>query len=296
MEAAAAAGADGRRAFARGERVAVAAKQRARSTRARAEAVPLPPAKRGAPSVARSRFAPSRRSLAIGLAIVAVAGAAYAGARESSLFAVSSIEVAGAPPPLQAQVRAALGPVLGTSLLALDGSAVERRVDALPTVLSSTYDRSFPHGLRIAIVPERPVAVLRRGPDSWLVSARGRVISTLPRGSDPALTRIWIPTATAVLVGGFLDPAHGGTAARSLALVAHLFPARIATASFTNGELAFRLRSGLELRLGDPTDVRLKLAIARRALVALPPGATYLDVSVPRRPVAGTDPQVSGRG
>ena len=239
---------------------------------------------------------PSRRSLAIGIAIVAFAAAAYAGARESSLFAVRNIEVSGAPPPLRAQVRAALAPLLGTSLLALDGSAVERRVDALPAVLSSTYDRSFPHGLQIAIVPERPVAVLRRGPDSWLVSARGRVISTLPRGSDPALTRIWIPTAATVLVGGFLDPAYGGTAARSLALVARRFPARIATASFTNGELAFRLRSGLELRLGDPTDVRLKLAIARRALFALPPGATYLDVSVPRRPVAGTDPQVSGRG
>ena len=239
---------------------------------------------------------PSRRSLAIGLAIVAAAGAAYVVARESSLFAVRTIEVAGAPPPLQVQVRTALAPVLGTSLLALDGSAVVRRVEALPAVLSAGYDRSFPHGLRITVVPEKPIAVLRRGLDSWLVSARGRVVSTVPRGSDPALPRIWVPTATPVTVGGFLDPAHGGTAARSLALVTVRFPARIALASFANGELAFRLRSGLELRLGDPTDVRLKLAIARRALYALPPGATYLDVSVPRRPVAGPDPQVSTRG
>jgi hypothetical protein len=53
----------------------------------------------------------------------------------------------------------------------------------------------------------------------------------------------------------------------------------------------------VELRLGDPTDVRLKLAIARRALAQLPPGATYLDVSVPGRPVAGADnPQLSGTG
>jgi len=50
------------------------------------------------------------------------------------------------------------------------------------------------------------------------------------------------------------------------------------------------------LRLGEPTDVRLKLAIARRALRVLPAGATYVDVSVPGRPVAGTDPQVSGGG
>jgi cell division protein FtsQ len=239
---------------------------------------------------------PSRRSLGIGLAILAVAGGVYAAARESSVFAVRSVEVSGAPPGLQAQVRTALAPFMGTNLLALDGASVERRVEALPAVLSARYDRSFPHTLHVTVVPEKPVAVLRRGTESWLVSARGRVVSRVPRGGEPGLPRIWIPTAVVVAAGGFLDPVHGGTAARSLALVADRFPARIAAASFTGGDLTYRLRSGLELRLGDATDVRLKLAIARRALFDLPPGATYLDVSVPRRPVAGTDPQLSSRG
>jgi len=36
--------------------------------------------------------------------------------------------------------------------------------------------------------------------------------------------------------------------------------------------------------------VRLKLAVARRALRGLPAGAAYLDVSVPGRPVAGSQP------
>jgi cell division protein FtsQ len=239
---------------------------------------------------------PSRRSLGIGLAILAVAGGVYAAARESSVFAVRSVEVSGAPPGLQAQVRTALAPFMGTNLLALDGASVERRVEALPAVLSARYDRSFPHTLHVTVVPEKPVAVLRRGTESWLVSARGRVVSRVPSGSDPALPRIWVPTAVDVVAGAFLDATHGGTAARSLALVADRFPARIAAASFTGGDLTYRLRSGLELRLGDATDVRLKLAIARRALFDLPPGATYLDVSVPRWPVAGTDPQVSSRG
>jgi hypothetical protein len=104
-----------------------------------------------------------------------------------------------------------------------------------------------------------------------------------------------------VQAGDFVQPAGAGTVARGLALAAG-FPARIATASLRHGDLTFVLRSGLELRLGDPTDVRLKLAIARRALGALPAGASYLDVSVPGRPVAGasdttpTNSQVSGRG
>jgi hypothetical protein len=239
---------------------------------------------------------PSRRSLGIGVAILVVAGGVYAAARESSVFAVRTVAVSGAPPRLQAQVRAALASFDGVSLLALDGAAVERRVEALPAVLSVGYDRSFPHTLHIVVVPEKPVAVLRRGTESWLVSAQGRVIARVPPGSNRGLPRIWVPTAVAVLAGSFLDATHGGTAARSLALVADHFPARIAAASFTRGNLVYRLRSGLELMLGDPTDIRLKLAIARRALFALPSGATYLDVSVPRRPVAGTNPQVSTGG
>jgi cell division protein FtsQ len=238
---------------------------------------------------------PSRRSLLTGFAILAACGVAYIGARQSSVFAVERIEVSGAPPGVQAQVQRALAPVLGTSLLAVDGTSVSRRVDALPAVLSATYDRSFPHTLRVIVVPEKGVAVLRRGKESWLLSARGRVVATVPPRSDPTLPRIWVPTATAVAAGDFLDTEQGGTAARSLALAGR-FPARITIASFAPGDLVFRLRSGLELRLGDPTDIRLKLAIARRALGALPAGATYLDVSLPRRPVAGADPQLSTGG
>jgi hypothetical protein len=103
------------------------------------------------------------------------------------------------------------------------------------------------------------------------------------------MARIWVPSATSVAAGAFVQPDGAGMAARALALsVAARFPAPVATAALVHGELVFRLRSGLELRLGEPTDVRLKLAVARRALRGLPAGAAYLDVSVPGRPVAGS--------
>jgi hypothetical protein len=68
-----------------------------------------------------------------------------------------------------------------------------------------------------------------------------------------------------------------------------------------DGQLLLKLRSGFELRLGEPSDLRLKLAIARRALRTVPAGSTYLDVSVPGRPVAGStvagfNPQLSTGG
>ncbi|HEY2074065.1 MAG TPA: FtsQ-type POTRA domain-containing protein [Gaiellaceae bacterium] len=217
---------------------------------------------------------------------------AYFAARETSTFAVRTISVSGGTRAQQAQVRTALAPFVGRSLLALDGGALERRVDALPSIVSASYDRAFPHTVRVHIVPEVPVAVLRRGKETWLVSARGRAIREIKTGTRIGLPRIWVPTAAQVAAGEFLTPDDGGTAAHVLAL-AEGFPARFTTVTLSHGELTMRLRLGVELRMGEPVDVRLKLAVARRALRLLPAGSTYLDVAVPQRPVAGSNPQLS---
>jgi cell division protein FtsQ len=247
------------------------------------------------------RLVPSRRSLAVGFGILAFGLGAYALARETSLFAVSRIEVQGGSPRLAAQVRAALTPVVGTSLVGLDGAAAMRRVEALPTIVRARYDRAFPHTLRIAIVPERPAAVLRRGADSWLISARGRVIERLPAQADPKLPRVWVHGSTPVQIGAVLAAGGTGAAARAIS-VAGAFRARVASAAYANGLLVFHLRSGRLLLLGDPIDVELKVAVAERALASLSAGATYLDVSVPGRAVSGIGTpttmllQGSGRG
>jgi cell division protein FtsQ len=222
-------------------------------------------------------------------------------ARETSLFAINRIEVEGGSPRLDAQVGHALASLAGTPLVGLDGSAVLRRVDALPTVVRASYDRAFPHTLRITVVPERPAAVLRSGPDSWLVSIRGRVLERLSARADPSLPRVWVAGHAALPDGALLATAQARSAVRAVGL-AGAFAPRIATASYTNGILVFHLRSGVELLLGTPGDVKLKVAVAVRALSALPSGSTYLDVSVPGRAVSGAGspalfaPQGSSRG
>jgi len=236
-----------------------------------------------------------RRALAIVIALPILVTGAYFAARDTSTFALHTIQVSGGTPALQARVRAVLAPLAGRSLMALNGRAVDRKVDALPGVVSARYDRAFPHTLRVTIVPEQPVAVLRKGKETWLVSARGRAIRQIPRTARRALPRIWEPSAVQVSAGAFLAPDEGGTVARVLSL-AQGFPARFTTASLAHGELTLHLRLGIELRLGEPVDVRLKLAVARRALRVLPPGSTYLDVAVPQRPVAGSNPQLSSTG
>jgi cell division protein FtsQ len=258
--------------------------------RARAAVAPLPRARRLAvrPSL------PTAQSLAVGFGLVLFAAGAYAVARQTSAFAVQRLEVTGASPRVAAQVRHAVASARGTSLVALDGSAVVRRLEALPTVVAAGYDRAFPHTLRITVVPEQPVAVARQGAKAWLVSARGRVMAAVSPHGARALPRVWIPRRTQATVGATLPANHATAIARALALASR-FPAHIAFAALRRDGLVFRLRNGLDIRLGDPTDIRLKLAVARRGLQRLPPGSAYLDVSVPGRPVAGLNSQVSGR-
>jgi cell division protein FtsQ len=211
---------------------------------------------------------------------------AIVAARETPLFAVRDISVGGASPGVESQVRKALRERAGSSLFALDLDAARSDVAALPTVASVAFDRAYPHTLRVTIVPERPVAVVRQAADSYLVSERGRVIARVERTAQPALARIWVKRDVRLDPGGLVD----GDLLTAVGAVAPLadgrFPSRVVSVATANG-LTLRLRSGLELRLGDTHDVDLKLAVAARVLRVLPSGSGYLDVSVPDRPVAG---------
>ncbi|HEY2372354.1 MAG TPA: FtsQ-type POTRA domain-containing protein [Gaiellaceae bacterium] len=272
----------------------MASPRRAQGNQPRARAAPAVVPKLGTSRLVR--FLPSLRSVLVGVALLVTAIGGYAALRASSAFTIRHIVVSGASPKVAAEVRRALAPFRGRSLLGLDGGELARRVEALPSVESVGYDRNFPHTLHLTVAAERPVAVLHRGTETWLLSARGRVITKIPTGTRPGLARIWIPRKGRVDVGEPLLSEPALVSARAVALATR-FPLHIATASVSHGELTFHLRSGLQLDLGEPSDIRLKLAIVRRALHGLPAGTTYLDVSLPGRPVAGTaNPQVSSGG
>jgi cell division protein FtsQ len=237
------------------------------------------------------RLLPSGRSLLVGFAIVLGAFGLYLHARSTPVFAVQEIEVEGAPPAVAAHVRAALAPIEGRSLLALNSAEVERRLAKLPDVAAAGYDRNFPHTLRVTVRAEHPVAVARRGSKAWLVAASTRAIAEVPVGTHGDLPRIWLAHSGEPQVGATLTDRFGLRAVRALAFarVAH-FKGRVRMVRVQERDLTFRLGSGLELRLGALRAIPLKLAIAQRVVPGLLAQGRYLylDVSVPARPVAGT--------
>ncbi len=256
------------------------------------------PARRGLPDVGRGLAPPSGRSILIGIALFVVAVGGYFVARQSSIFAVRTLDVRGGTPAVRAEVKAALGDEIGTSLLRVDGDALSSRLSTVPDVLTFRYDRHFPHTLRVTIRREQPVLVLHRQPDSFLVSSTGRVLRVLKNPRLSGLPRFWVPKTTHIAVGQDLTADDGAAAAAAVsALRKEPLPQAVHVVVGGREGLGLHLSSGLELRLGDPGDLRLKLAIAGRILSSgAAQGATsgYLDVSVPERPVLNLNPQVAG--
>jgi hypothetical protein len=230
----------------------------------------------------------------VGVIIAAAAALAYVGARETPVFAIHTVKVEGVPPALARRVQTALHPLEGTSLLKIKADDVAQLATALPDVAAVSYDRSFPNTLRVRIEAEQALAVVRRGSDSWLVSLHARVMQKIPQGRFDGLPRVWIPRSVDVTLGATMGAGGGAAELAALAPVrAAGLSKRVLTLRIDAGQVTYAMRGGLELRVGSTDNLPLKLAVAREILgrEAL---TGYLDVSVPERPVASSNPQVSG--
>jgi cell division protein FtsQ len=237
------------------------------------------------------RALPSGRSLLVGFAIVLGAVGLYVLARATPMFAVQKIEVVGAPAPVAAHVRAVLSPIEGSSLLALSSAEIAQRLAQLPDVVTGSYNREFPHTLRVTVRAEHPVAIARRGVHAWLVASSTRAIAEVPLHTRPGLPRIWLAHSRDPEVGQPVTDRFALRAVRALALArTSRFHLRIRMVRVQQRDLTFLLASGVQLRLGELQAVRLKLAVAERILPGLLAQGrfTYLDVGVPERPVADT--------
>ena len=145
--------------------------------------------------------------------------------------------------------------------------------------------------------------LVRQGSSSWVVSSRGRVMRKVENPRRSSLPRLWLPKTVQIAVGETLPRYDGKLAAAAVAPIAPgVFHGGVRTVASSPSGLTLVLASGPQIRLGDIGDLRLKLTIARRILEiaasstsSTPPA--YVDVSVPERPVLGTDnSQVASTG
>ena len=220
------------------------------------------------------------RSVLFGVAALVLALGLYAVARGTSMFAIQRVEVRSVHRG-GCRVRAALGPLTGSSLLAFDATDGNRRLASIPVVAAASYDRDFPHTLVVRVVTERPIALLRRGRVAWVVSDTGRVLREATARPLPELPRIWLPATADPLIGAVVAD-ESALAVSALSTVRDVrLPIQIRSVRLVEGEISLTLSSGTEILLGDRSQLALKAAVAARIL-DVAPAARTIDVSVAR--------------
>ena len=233
-----------------------------------------------------------RRLMLLGTSIALIAlVVGYYGVRASPVINVNQVTVTGGDTSLDATIQAtAEGVAEGHSLLAVDAGAIQRSIEALPAVRSATVDRSFPNALSISVVTYRPAVAVSNGRHTYLVADDGHVIGTVKQ--PPAkLVAVALPAGAKLAIGA--DSANPNLAAalwllrstptwfsRDFGGITKVVP--------REGNIKATVGSNMQLRLGTPTQLDLKMKVVTNTLGALSASdrATikYVDVSAPKRP------------
>jgi cell division protein FtsQ len=233
-----------------------------------------------------------RRRLSLALLAVLVCSPLLAGGwlwlRHSSLVAVQRVGISGVHGPDARAIDAALTRAARRmSTLDVRPGALRAAVAPFRVVRDLRATASFPHGLRIRVIEQPPVAALVVGGVRTAAAADGVVLG-------PALLTGSLPT-----VGGASQPVtgerlRGGSVLAALTVLgaAPAPLARVLTRAFTGPKgLTVVMRNGLLVYFGDASRPHAKwLSLARVLADPNSAGASYVDERLPERPAAGFAP------
>ncbi len=238
---------------------------------------------------AAAAFVLRRRRLRIALLALLVAlpllGCGWLWFRQSSFVSVQKVRIVGVHGPEAQAVEAALvDAARGMSTLDVSTGALSAAVAPLRVVRAVRAIPSFPHGLRIEVSEQLPVAALTVAGVRTAVAADGVVLGpALLSGSLPSVSGSFVPAPGRRV---------GGASLRAALIVLGAAPAPLAKyveRAFTGAEgLTVAMRNGLLVYFGDATRPHAKwLSLVRVLADSSSASASYVDVRLPSHPAAG---------
>lgn len=230
-------------------------------------------------------FARRRTRVVLGITVLLVVLAPLASwLRNSSLVRVQEVSVKGIEGSQAAQIRRALvAEGLGMTTLNVRDDALLSAVAQFPVVRSLRTETDFPRGLRIVVNAYEPVAALRSS-GGGLTAVAGD--GTLLRGNT---TRdLPIVGVRSTPGGNRLRRGETLRAVRLLGAAPRALRSRIDRVYRGPRGLAATMADGPKLYFGGAAQLRAKWGAAAQVLAhRTSRGASYVDLRVPERPVAG---------
>lgn len=226
------------------------------------------------------------RRLAAVLVLAAILFGAWLWFRSSSLVQIRQVQISGVSGEGAAQIRATLRQqALAMTTLNVSQAKLESSVSGYRHVAGLRVSAHFPHSLAIAVDEQIPVAVLRSGGRQVAVDPSGLILAgastaglpSLPGAADTGGSRVSVPATLATLKVLGAAPYQ---------LLSHIANAR----STAKHGVEVQLRAGPVVYFGSSRQLVAKWQAADAVLAdSDSAGATYIDVSSPQRPAAGSD-------
>ena len=225
-----------------------------------------------------------RRVIAAALALLVLYGGFMLWFRNLPLFSIDEITVTGATTNEPA-IRRAVEQVAGDmTTLHLKDDQLRDVVAHFPTVASVGATTSFPHTLHVTVTERLPVGFIKVGERRTAVSADGYLLLGAAFDSKQ-LPRLEGATAQGARLG-----TDGAAEAAILGAAPVPLRDRLTSSSWDDdqGGVVVGLDGGPDLRFGDGSRAADKWTAAIAVLSSSEHGSpSYLDVSVPDRPVSG---------
>jgi cell division protein FtsQ len=242
---------------------------------------------RALPRVALSLPPVWRRRLAVLLAgLIVLLSAYWFWFRDSSFARVNEVYVTGVAGPQARAIRSALENAgMDMTTLHVRPGALRDAVSDYPVVRSITAAGDFPHKLTIDVALNLPVAILQSPTGRKPVAADGLLLPDVP----VAASGLPVLTTKAALAGDRVTAGPAFELVRVVGLAPDPLRSRLKTVRYRPGiGLVAEMTDGPELRFGNSSRLPAKWMAAARVLAApAARGATYIDLRLPERPVAG---------
>jgi cell division protein FtsQ len=223
------------------------------------------------------------------LALVVV-GAGFLWLRDSALVRVKEVEITGVGGRQAGDIRSALTTAAREmTTLHVREDALRDAVASYPVVRDVRADGDFPRRLRIAVDAYVPIAAMDLGGRSVAIAPDGTVLDGAPTKGLAVIAAGGSAAGTKIT---------GTDATRLVALLAGApAPLRDRAQRALRGPhgLALDMRDGPRLDFGDLSRMDAKWLAAAAVLADEDArGATYVDLRLPERPVAGPLPATKG--
>jgi cell division protein FtsQ len=225
-----------------------------------------------------------RRLVAVGVILIALYAGYMLWFRNLSWFSIDEVTLEGATTS-ERQIQAAVEEAAADmTTLHLKDDALAAAVSRFPTVAAIGADASFPHELTVTVRERLPVAVAEVGARKVAVSPDGYMLVGL--SFDPKR----LPAIEGAAASGPRLAEQAAAQAAILGAAPEPLRDRLASSSWDedSGGIVVDLEGAPELRFGDGSRAEDKWSAVVAVLSSEDRGSpSYLDVSVPERPVSG---------